>query len=1506
MKIVHINSTCGTGSNGRIALELALCASKQGHTPWIFSVTGMSNWENTYCIASLSEQRLHAVLSRITGLQGYFSFSSTKRMIAKLEEIKPDIVHLHNMHSNYLNLPALFEYFSKHDVAVILTLHDCWMFTGKCTYPILTDCNNWEKECGYCPQLHIDKVNPTLFFDRTKKCFNDKKKWFAAVPRMAVVGVSDWVTNEAKRSILGIKSPTRIYNWIDRSVFYPRNANKLSGELHLENKRIVLMVSSSICENKGYGVLIELSKRLNDEYRLVVIGKNKDNLEIPLNVLHISHTDNTEELANFYSLADVCVNTTRCETFGMVTAEAMSCGTPVVVYNNTASPEIVNERCGIVAENGDIEGVVKAVEEICNKGKEHYESSCVEYVSSNFDKVINTNKYMELYGSLVSKKKKRPKISIITVSYNSVAHIEETIKSIVNQDYDNKEYIIIDGGSKDGTLDIINKYRDKIDYFVSEPDKGISDAFNKGIKVATGDIIGIVNSDDFMMPNVLSRVADEYVEGVDVYRGYGVIWDEKSNSKRELHPNERFGIPPFGAKICHECSFISRKRYNLLDGYRVDYKYMMDLELFIRMYKDKTLRSRFIDICVITFRTGGASSSSAFKIEEERKRLVHENGGGKLITLLYINYHRIKYICKVTLMLLMLVAHWLKGLGKKVYMAFVRFFSFFTKDIISSFLLFLFLTLSIMHISMIKPSSEVISTIIAVVASIIGIAFPIVIGTVSDKLVAYNSKIIANSFKNESCYILMLILIPFLAVLLVVYMLFNIPCEYKSYIEGMMICGSIFSLFVFYRYIKRAIDYSVNTDEVVFQICKRRIEKVTYNRNTFEKYLGELDLCSCVIQKKIKSGNPNNLREISELMKNVIKGMFSELKFDYANEGSSLRKVSIKYYSIIYNSWHNSYSLYPDEANMLLGDYEEVVKYAVNDRKSFEALNPFFYLYQRIANEISEEHSRKIPYIQYSPWGWYFNIVFDEDFYMGFLGRANMYLFTIMKNAIDNGGSNVFESFISRCVDGMLYIPDFYYPDSSDEGTCKLLSKIRTYINFAYTLDSFDEVNELIKEMDTEKIDRGLVRQLVIKQYKYNNLQLLVAIIASYCYFKNHTNYVNYILFYNQPHNSATCFVNHDIVPDNLMTIILWHLLGSKLLFNYNILWSDHNEAKTWFNKGISIMACRISEKGKDLNTVHYDEIIMKLNKQQCEALEISIEELKKEVVAIANLKDFDLKDTLRDITKNDLEAIKGTIAERKERVIVTQETDVEKEKKFKENIVNMVRNNLNWGKVFSDCYYNGNAINEQILSNFEQTIEKSFLAKNDEGIYIGTEQAFASRIIDQIDWNVEIKLRAISKMHNRYEHIRKENFKHKILELTDKEVVVFVNYFVIYDFLLNDKGFQWKNAGHVIGITKNGTTILSLVDNYIKKPRLFILDKTEWSPFDLDIPCENIVITDLNKDDNMRNKILASRVGNELENQDKEREEIQLKKSVNIKISGSCMYKHTQQPNVAYIDNLQ
>ncbi len=359
------------------------------------------NADKKYCVKISSPllQKIHALLSRLTGLQGYFSFFSTLKTVKTLREFKPDVVHLHNLHSNYINLKLLGKYLKRDNIGTVITLHDCWMFTGKCTYYIPANCKKWKEGCGKCPLLHKDNVNPTLFFDTTRRCLIDKKKWIASLDNLAIVGVSDWVTNEARQSIYKNKKLYRIYNWIDPDVFFYRKSD-LRNEMELVNEKIILMVSSSLSAKKGYHEMLLPAKNLPSEYQLIYIGRNSQNIFIPKNVIHIEHTDDAAQLAEYYSTADVCVNTTLYETFGMVTVESMSCGTPVVVYNNTASPELVSEGCGVIVNQSDGMGkIIEAIEIIVSWDRGKTREKCINYAQQTFNEIDAVKAYMDVYKS---------------------------------------------------------------------------------------------------------------------------------------------------------------------------------------------------------------------------------------------------------------------------------------------------------------------------------------------------------------------------------------------------------------------------------------------------------------------------------------------------------------------------------------------------------------------------------------------------------------------------------------------------------------------------------------------------------------------------------------------------------------------------------------------------------------------------------------------------------------------------------------------------------------------------------------------------------------------------------------------------------------------------------------------------------------------------------------------------------------------------------------------------
>lgn len=222
-----------------------------------------------------------------------------------------------------------------------------------------------------------------------------------------------------------------------------------------------------------------------------------------------------------------------------------------------------------------------------------------------------------------------PKITVITITYNSEKTLEETIKSVLSQDYKNLEYIIIDGGSKDGTLDIIKKYRDKIAVVVSEPDNGISDAFNKGIKHATGEIIGIINSDDILMPGALNVVADNYAPNVDVYSGNVIFWDERIGESFSCHPEMTFDKLKLQYGVAHPSRFIRKDAYERFGRYDERFRYNMDIDLLCRFYK-KGASFHYIDRDLTMFRMGGTTSNSIFKKKNDYRLFVQNYGGTKL------------------------------------------------------------------------------------------------------------------------------------------------------------------------------------------------------------------------------------------------------------------------------------------------------------------------------------------------------------------------------------------------------------------------------------------------------------------------------------------------------------------------------------------------------------------------------------------------------------------------------------------------------------------------------------------------------------------------------------------------------------------------------------------------------------------------------------------------------------------------------------------------------------
>ncbi len=225
---------------------------------------------------------------------------------------------------------------------------------------------------------------------------------FAHIPRLAVVGVSDWITNEARNSLLSVAMVIRrIYDWVDLDIFRPVDATTLRKELDVVGRFIILGVASTWSNAKGLNTLIELSSIVPDEMVFVLVGNLHMNVELPKNVIHVKEIHDVKELAEYYSMADVFLNLSREETFGKVTAEALACGTPVVVFDSTANPELVGQGCGYIAKSENVADILKYIREIEQTSKLHYTDNCVQYAEENFSKDDRIRDYETIYKLLL-------------------------------------------------------------------------------------------------------------------------------------------------------------------------------------------------------------------------------------------------------------------------------------------------------------------------------------------------------------------------------------------------------------------------------------------------------------------------------------------------------------------------------------------------------------------------------------------------------------------------------------------------------------------------------------------------------------------------------------------------------------------------------------------------------------------------------------------------------------------------------------------------------------------------------------------------------------------------------------------------------------------------------------------------------------------------------------------------------------------------------------------------
>ena len=338
MKIVQINSF-SNGSTGKIMMSIHNELINKGNDS--YAIWGRGRKEENRNEIYLNDKLgvyYHALYSRLTGKTGFASRKSTKKLIKKMDKIKPDIIHLHNIHGYYINIELLFNYIKNNNIKVIWTLHDCWAFTGQCSHFTIPNCDKWRRECNKCPILN---QYPKTIKDNSKWNYNKKKELFSGL-NMKIITPSKWLAELVRQSFLKNYPVEVINNGIDTNIFKPTNSN-FRKEHNLENKKIILGVASVWDKRKGLSDFIKLSKILDDKYSIVLIGLDKKQIkEMPKNIIGITRTENQKELAEIYSTSDVLFNPTYEDNYPTVNLESIACGTPVLTYDTGGSIEFVD------------------------------------------------------------------------------------------------------------------------------------------------------------------------------------------------------------------------------------------------------------------------------------------------------------------------------------------------------------------------------------------------------------------------------------------------------------------------------------------------------------------------------------------------------------------------------------------------------------------------------------------------------------------------------------------------------------------------------------------------------------------------------------------------------------------------------------------------------------------------------------------------------------------------------------------------------------------------------------------------------------------------------------------------------------------------------------------------------------------------------------------------------------------------------------------------------------
>lgn len=385
MKVFVIHAAL-QGSTGNIINSISTLLKKNGDV--VFMGMPPTTWNRSVLkrdciyIGNRYTVKFGRLLSFAFNGEKIANYLSTLLFLRKLKKINPDVIHIHNLHSSYINLPLLFRYLRRSRKPTVWTLHDCWPLTGHCAHYIYIGCNKWKEKCFDCK---LYREYPATLFDNSSYMHGLKKEIFSNVPNLQLVAVSPWLKEQVEMSFLRTYTTHVINNGIDTKVFFPRPDAYIRKKYGLEGKFVIMGVSTAWSNKKGLSDFIKLSTQITDDDIIVIVGlDDKENMDLPSNVISISRTYSKDELAELYSMANVLLSLSLAETFGLTIIEGMACGTPAVVYDNTAQKDLITANTGFKVKTGDVVAVNRAIRNIKSKGKSYYTSQCRKHAVTNY------------------------------------------------------------------------------------------------------------------------------------------------------------------------------------------------------------------------------------------------------------------------------------------------------------------------------------------------------------------------------------------------------------------------------------------------------------------------------------------------------------------------------------------------------------------------------------------------------------------------------------------------------------------------------------------------------------------------------------------------------------------------------------------------------------------------------------------------------------------------------------------------------------------------------------------------------------------------------------------------------------------------------------------------------------------------------------------------------------------------------------------------------------------